>query len=243
MRPISSSFVIMLACAALSASCGDDDCQPAADPSMAGPLDPVVRAHADDLLAAGREAFRFDTFGDEAFWGGTMRPPRSHRGRRARRRRPGRQPAGRAAARAQGRCRGAARRHPRKLAPRRGRSRRRRRRRSRCCSSMRWSASRASSTRRRADVGRHPMRAVPLDRRRLVRAGHRPAPRRLGEPRSERRRDHRARARSVRRSRRCSASTKRPCARCSQLGARENSTPSCCSTARRFDPTGRPPRR
>jgi hypothetical protein len=30
-------------------------------------------AHAEEALAAGRQTFRYDTFGDEAFWGGTLR--------------------------------------------------------------------------------------------------------------------------------------------------------------------------
>ena len=53
------------------------------------------------------------------------------------------------------------------------------------------------STRTALDVGRHPVRALPLDRRRFVRARHRPSPRRLGEPRSERRGDRRAVARPL----------------------------------------------
>ena len=40
----------------------------------------------------------------------------------------------------------------------------------------------------------HPVRVLPLDRRRLVRSRHRKAPRRMGEPRPERRRDRLARA-------------------------------------------------
>ena len=35
-------------------------------------LDPIV-AHATEQLAEGQRVFRFDTFGDEAFWGGTLR--------------------------------------------------------------------------------------------------------------------------------------------------------------------------
>ena len=57
-------------------------------------------------------------------------------------------------------------------------------------------------------LGRHPVRAVPLDGRRFVRAGHRHRLRWLGQSRSQRRRDHRARAGSVGASRRCSASTR-----------------------------------
>ena len=45
----------------------------AGNPPQANPIDPIVQAHADDMLEAGRETFRFDTFGDEAFWGDTLR--------------------------------------------------------------------------------------------------------------------------------------------------------------------------
>ena len=31
-----------------------------------------MRSHAETLLASGRDAFRFDTFGDEVFWGDTL---------------------------------------------------------------------------------------------------------------------------------------------------------------------------
>ena len=69
-----------------------------------------------------------------------------------------------------------------------------------------------SSTRNgHAELGGHHVRPVPLDGRRLVRAGHRQAARRLGEPRSERRRDRRARAEPPAASPTCSASTRRPC--------------------------------
>ena len=45
--------------------------------------------------------------------------------------------------------------------------------------------------RRRREVDGHPVRALPLDRRRFVRARHRQAAGRLGQPRSQRRRDRR----------------------------------------------------
>ncbi len=37
------------------------------------PFDVRIRRNADDLFERGRRMFRFDTFGDEAFWGGTLR--------------------------------------------------------------------------------------------------------------------------------------------------------------------------
>jgi cytochrome c5 len=38
-----------------------------------GPFSDPIQANADSMLAEGRQTFRFDTFGDEAFWGGTLR--------------------------------------------------------------------------------------------------------------------------------------------------------------------------
>ena len=35
-------------------------------------FDADIAANADKLLSEGRETFRFDTFGDEAFWGGSL---------------------------------------------------------------------------------------------------------------------------------------------------------------------------
>src|SRR5690349_16883798 len=38
-----------------------------------GPHADPVQANADAMVQEGRHTFRFDTFGDEAFWGGTLR--------------------------------------------------------------------------------------------------------------------------------------------------------------------------
>src|SRR6476660_5165931 len=35
-------------------------------------FDAEIAKNASELLENGRETFRFDTFGDEAFWGGTL---------------------------------------------------------------------------------------------------------------------------------------------------------------------------
>lgn len=35
----------------------------------------VVDRHAREQVAEGRQTFRFDTFGDEDFWGGVLGPP------------------------------------------------------------------------------------------------------------------------------------------------------------------------
>jgi hypothetical protein len=37
------------------------------------PFNDVVRANVDKMFSDGRQVFRFDTFGDEAFWGGKLR--------------------------------------------------------------------------------------------------------------------------------------------------------------------------
>src|SRR5881396_2602772 len=44
------------------------------DATSAPPIDPndPVLKDAMSTLAQGRQIFRFDTFGDEAFWGGTL---------------------------------------------------------------------------------------------------------------------------------------------------------------------------
>jgi hypothetical protein len=47
--------------------------QTAQQPSGQNPFDTEVVASAMRLLDEGRQAFRFDTFGDEAFWGGQLR--------------------------------------------------------------------------------------------------------------------------------------------------------------------------
>jgi FlgD Ig-like domain len=38
-------------------------------PKSAAPFDQVIDQHAADLVREGRQTFRYDTFGDEAFWG------------------------------------------------------------------------------------------------------------------------------------------------------------------------------
>jgi hypothetical protein len=43
------------------------------DATMNGDHDHAVRRNVDSLLAEGRKTFRFDTFGDEAFWGDTLK--------------------------------------------------------------------------------------------------------------------------------------------------------------------------
>ena len=74
---------------------------------------------------------------------------------------------------------------------------------------------------RHADARRHHLRAVPLDGRRLVRARHRQAARRLAQPRPEPRRDHRVVA----------GARRAPQGRSSTPGARASTTRATTSTA------------
>ena len=41
--------------------------------AFAGREDDTVSRHAQQLMEAGRQAFRYDTFGDEAYWGDTLK--------------------------------------------------------------------------------------------------------------------------------------------------------------------------
>ena len=45
-----------------------------------GTFDRQIQVNADRMMAAGRQTFRFDTFGDEAFWGGTLQLHRAIEG-------------------------------------------------------------------------------------------------------------------------------------------------------------------
>jgi hypothetical protein len=47
-----------------------------------GTFDDQIRANAQSALTAGRKTFRFDTFGDEDFWGGTLHLQRAIEGER-----------------------------------------------------------------------------------------------------------------------------------------------------------------
>ena len=164
-------------------------------------FDGAIRRNGDRMIEEGRQIFRFDTFGDEAFWGGTLKLHQAIEGARLGGVGPGVSPAtalavglkvdaealppdvlnairrGRRQSQGSGRDAGAA----------------------RCERGRR--AHRSSRPCRRSQIGRHSVLAVPFDRRQLRRAGHRPQARRLAQSGSERRRDRRARAGSERRRR------------------------------------------
>jgi hypothetical protein len=58
----------------IAAARSHQDSVPAADRQRhAEPFDNRILEHASDLFQQGRRIFRFDTFGDEAFWGGTLK--------------------------------------------------------------------------------------------------------------------------------------------------------------------------
>src|SRR5262252_7319363 len=50
-----------------------DQQQQAQTTRPANAFDDVIRRNSDRMLEDGRRIFRFDTFGDEAFWGDTLR--------------------------------------------------------------------------------------------------------------------------------------------------------------------------
>ena len=77
-------------------------------PNPSAPFDGVISNNARSMVEEGRQIFRFDTFGDEAFWGDTLKLHQAIEGAALRRRRPGRQPEDGARGRPQGRRRRAA---------------------------------------------------------------------------------------------------------------------------------------
>jgi len=62
---------LALACSILVA-CGDEDSLPASPDAPVAADDPVKRTAAR-MIDEGRQTFRYDTFGDEAFWGDALR--------------------------------------------------------------------------------------------------------------------------------------------------------------------------
>jgi hypothetical protein len=61
-------FSVILALAGFGIAMADDD----DDDQPATRLDRKIDDHAQRTLAEGRQIFRFDTFGDEDFWGDTI---------------------------------------------------------------------------------------------------------------------------------------------------------------------------
>ncbi len=62
--------VTLVAC---HADQGSDRNQSSVGSGSASPADDAFFGPAQEMLAEGRQTFRFDTFGDEQFWGGTRR--------------------------------------------------------------------------------------------------------------------------------------------------------------------------
>src|SRR5438045_1441873 len=68
--PLAIALVTLLALAGFGIAWSDDD----DDGDRAGThFDRKVDEHAQSTLVQGRQIFRFDTFGDEAFWGDTIK--------------------------------------------------------------------------------------------------------------------------------------------------------------------------
>ena len=183
-------------------------------------FDRVVRQHANRQIEEGRRIFRYDTFGDEAFWGGTLRLHEAIEGAQFGGVGPGVSPRTALAVGLKVDVDGAA--------DALG---------SRTCAAGRVDLDDPATTLAllrlnavvgvtgffddrlgRPALGRHPVRALPFHGGRLAGARHRPPPRRLGQPRPERRRDRRTSRPTCRRSPTCWASTSRRCAPCCRAG-------------------------
>jgi len=76
LRSIGQSRPLVLTLAAvgmlaLCSGCGDADTSQAQ--AAPAPVQDAIHAHADQLIDEGRQTFRSDTFGDQAFWGDTIK--------------------------------------------------------------------------------------------------------------------------------------------------------------------------
>jgi hypothetical protein len=67
------SGIVGMSGAAGPAFQSDQGAQAAATSRVPDGFDAVIHRNADRMIEAGRKIFRFDTFGDEAFWGGTLK--------------------------------------------------------------------------------------------------------------------------------------------------------------------------
>ena len=94
-------LLAVLAFASYGIALGDDD----DDGEPTTRLDRKIDDHAQRTLPEGRQIFRFDTFGDEAFWGDTLKLHQAIEGSAFRRGGARREPEDRAGGRAQGRRR------------------------------------------------------------------------------------------------------------------------------------------
>src|SRR5688572_8333926 len=63
--------ILALLALAWTSSCDDDS--GGASPGGSNAFDQAIAAHKDFLFEEGRRIFRFDTFGDEAWWGDQLR--------------------------------------------------------------------------------------------------------------------------------------------------------------------------
>jgi len=73
---------LVVAAAVLGSALSNANAQSETATAPTANFDDQVRAHADETLAEGRKTFRFDTFGDEAFWGGALQLQRAIEGER-----------------------------------------------------------------------------------------------------------------------------------------------------------------
>ena len=235
---LSAGWLAVVGCAASRAEPAATDEQTQESGFFHSPFGDPVKAAAAKMIDEGRRTFRFDTFGDESFWGDTLRLHQAIAGEANGGVGPGVSPA---TALSLGlkvdvdalpfRLRHDLRRGRVDLDDP-----------ATTLALLRLDAvvgrHRLLRPRRPADLAGHPVRAVPLDRRRLVRAGHRPSARRLGRTAISTSARSSPPRRISRRSPSCSAvGSSRRSRPCSPRGGRASSTPSWPSTARPSAPT------
>src|SRR5262245_31154462 len=68
-----AALVAVLSVHALGQQLAQADSQSQDRRGDGNPFDQTIRRNSDRMLEEGRKIFRFDTFGDEAFWGGTLK--------------------------------------------------------------------------------------------------------------------------------------------------------------------------
>jgi len=72
-RSILTAIVVGTVVLALAATATHREAALAQAPGASGPFDSTITQHAQKMLEEGRRIFRYDTFGDEAFWGDQLK--------------------------------------------------------------------------------------------------------------------------------------------------------------------------
>src|SRR5215469_7080418 len=74
MKSIKESAAVLSACSLLAVAwSARAQLEKAPSPQAQSPNDTIISSYAQQLLEQGRQIFRYDTFGDEAYWGDALR--------------------------------------------------------------------------------------------------------------------------------------------------------------------------